>query len=58
MVSPDYPVVFATIGVPHGGPGATLDCPTGKAGWYVEGPDCLGKSSNSPTVSRGVDLPS
>jgi hypothetical protein len=58
MLSPEYPIVFATIVVPRGGPSATLDCPTGKAGWYAEGSDCLGKSSDSPTVSRGVDLPS
>jgi hypothetical protein len=31
MVSPDYPVVFATTGAPRGGPGASLDYPAGKA---------------------------
>jgi hypothetical protein len=32
MVNLDCSVVFATIGVPRGGPGASLDCLTGKAG--------------------------
>jgi hypothetical protein len=31
MVSQDYPVVFATIEAPCGGPGASLDCSSGKS---------------------------
>jgi hypothetical protein len=42
---------------PCSGPGA-LDCPTGKAGRSTQGPDCPDKSSNGPTMSKSVDLPS
>jgi hypothetical protein len=42
MVNLDCSVVFATTRVPRGGPGASLDCLTGK-------PDGL-------TMSRGADL--
>jgi hypothetical protein len=31
MVNLDYPLVFATIGVPRGGLGASSDYPSGKA---------------------------
>jgi hypothetical protein len=32
VVNPNYPVVFATIGVPRGRPGAATYYPAGKAG--------------------------
>jgi hypothetical protein len=32
MVNSYCPVVFTTIGVPHGGLGASSDCPAGKTG--------------------------
>jgi hypothetical protein len=34
MVSLDYPVVFATIGAPRGGPGVAPDYLTGKGGQF------------------------
>jgi hypothetical protein len=58
VVNPNYSVVFATIGVPHSGSGAAPDCPTGKAGRSMLGPDCPDKSSNGLTMSRGANLPS
>jgi hypothetical protein len=33
MLNPDYPIVFATIWAPHGGPGVASDYPTCKSRW-------------------------
>jgi hypothetical protein len=35
VVNPNCPVVFATIGAPHGGPGVASDSPAGKVGRSV-----------------------
>jgi hypothetical protein len=35
VVNLNCPVVFAIIGVPHGGPGVAPDCPAGKARWFA-----------------------
>jgi hypothetical protein len=56
VVNPNCSVVFATIRAPHGGPVVAPNCPVGKAGRSTYGPDCPGKSSDGPTVSRGTDL--
>jgi hypothetical protein len=56
MVNPDCLFWFATIEAPRGGPGAALDCPTGKARWSGYGSDCADKGSDGPTLSRGAHL--
>jgi hypothetical protein len=56
VVNPNYPIVFATIGAPRGGHGATPHSPVGKARRSTLGPDCTGKSSDGSTISRGADL--
>lgn len=52
----DCLVMFATVGVPHGGPRAVLDCPTRITRWSMLGMDGLRLDSNGPVTSSVIDL--
>jgi hypothetical protein len=52
----DCPVMFVTVGVPHGGPRAVLDCPIAIARWSVLGMDGLRLDSNGSVTSSVIDL--
>jgi hypothetical protein len=57
-VHPNWPVVFAIIGVPRGSPGTAPDVRHRKSDGPGRSSDGPGRSSDGPTASRVVDLPS